>query len=86
MLRDFGPGLTADELIGLNAWMICQSKLPPGEIFNNALTAARIMAEGGMEAYLLLELWEDGHSVWGKPGSDKPVLVTPTGQFIRSKP
>ena len=36
-------------------------------------------------SHLLLELWEDGYTVWMSPLTKKPVVVTPAGQMNPSK-
>lgn len=85
MVRDFGPGLTVDELIGMPAWHIDKLKLPPGEVFKAASLAARIMVEEDLESHVLVELWEDGHSTWDSNHKGNPVVVTPTGLLIRTQ-
>jgi len=85
MIRDYGAGLSVDELIGLPAWHIHQLPLPPDEIFNIAKRGARLLIEINHESYILTELWEDGHSVWHNLNEEKPLVVTPTGQIIRSQ-
>lgn len=85
MVRDFGAGLTADELIGMQAWHIARLDLPRGDVFNCAQKAAQVLTRNGAEAYLLNELWADGHSVWLNPQNKKPAVVTPGGQVIQEK-
>lgn len=81
MTQDFGPGLTIDELIGLCAWHIHALKLPPEPIFQSAERAAAVMINAGLENYVLVELWGDGHSVWRQIETKIPVVVTKTGQI-----
>ena len=83
--RDFGAGLSVDELIGLTAYHIQHLSLPSGEIFAKAKKAARRMVDANLESYLLVELWEDGHSVWVDPTSGDPVVVSQTGQMNRTR-
>ena len=85
LIRDFGSGLTVDELIGMTAWDIAHLSLPPGDIFQSASKAANVMVESDLKWYVLMELWEDGHSVWHSIKTFGPVLVRPTGQIIHSK-
>lgn len=85
MYRDFGPGLTVDELVGMPAFHIYNLKLPPGEIFLKVKTAAEAMVRANMESFVLVEIWEDGHTVWNSLENEKPALITPGGQIIRTK-
>jgi hypothetical protein len=85
MYRDYGPGLTVDELIGMPAFHIDRLDLPPGEIFQKIKTAARRMILSDLESYVLAEIWEDGHTVWHSLKGDKPALVTPGGGLVRTK-
>lgn len=84
-MRDFGPGLTVDELIGMPAWHLDRLDLPPGEIFVTVSDAASVMVEAGLESCVLMELWEDGHTVWHSIENNEPTIVTPGGQLIRAK-
>jgi len=84
MIKDFGSGMTIDELIGLCAWHIHALRLPPEPVFNSAGQAASVMIEAELESYILAELWGDGHSVWRHPKTNSPVVVTATGQIKRS--
>ena len=84
-MRDFGSGLTVDELIGMTAWDIFHLRLPPGDAFQSASQAARAMIESDLKWYVLMELWEDGHSVWHPITKGGPVLVKPTGQVVHSQ-
>lgn len=86
IVRDFGAGLTIDELIGMSAWHIHALKLPPGDYFQLANRAAEIMVKAEFESCVLAELWGDGHSVWHNLVDNQPVVVTPTGQVIVSQP
>lgn len=85
MVRDFGPGLTVDELIGMPAWHLDRLDLPPGEIFTTVSDAARVMVEAGLESFVLAELWEDSHTVWQGIEDHEPAIVTPGGQLVRKK-
>jgi len=84
MDRDFGAGLSVDELIGMTAWLIVHSSMPSGGVFRTARKAAQIMVNEGLECHFLVELWEDGHSVWMDPRSKLPIVMTPSGKLIRS--
>jgi hypothetical protein len=85
MFRDFGPGLTVDELIGLTAFHISHLKLPPEKIFQKVKTAAKEMVNASLESSVLTEIWEDGHTSWIDLDDKKPTVVTPGGQLIRTK-
>jgi hypothetical protein len=82
MVRDFGPGMTADELIGMPAWHISRLTLPPGDAFALAQGAAHTLVREDGGSYLLEELWADGHSVWRDPETRVPAVVKPSGQII----
>lgn len=83
MTRDYGAGLSVDELIGLTAWHIDHLSLPPGLIFKKVITATRVMRENELDSHILVELWEDGHSVWKDDQDNQSVFVTSNGQVIR---
>jgi len=85
MVRDYGAGLTVDELVGMTALQISHLSLPADEIFRNVKTASGIMMENNLDSHILLELWEDGHSVWKDLQKNQPVVITPTGQVLRKK-
>ncbi|MDY6847387.1 MAG: hypothetical protein SVP52_09670 [Chloroflexota bacterium] len=84
MVRDFGAGLTVDELIGMPAYHLNLLKLPPGEIFKKVKSAASKMIEVEMESFVLTEIWEDGRTVWTSLEDAKPALITPGGHIIRT--
>lgn len=83
MVRDFGAGLTADELIGMTAWHIAHLDLPRGDAFETAHRAAEILVRHKGEIFLLEELWADGHSAWRNPKTNETAIVTPNGEIIR---
>jgi hypothetical protein len=85
MVRDYGPGLTADELIGMTAWQIARLDLPRGSAFQIAHQGAAALIRAGADGYLLEELWADEHSVWRNPETQKPAVVTPSGQIIQKE-
>lgn len=85
MSRDFGPGLSVDELIGMTVYHIRHLQLPPGEIFDKANRAALVLSEHDLESCMLMEIWEDGHTVWQLLPSGKPIWVTPAGQIKQEK-
>jgi hypothetical protein len=85
-VRDYGAGLTVDELIGMSVWHIAHLKLPSGEVFRIVKFATKILLDANLESFILVELWEDGHSVWQDYKKNVPVVVTPTGQIFRKKP
>ena len=84
MFRDFGSGLTVDELVGMPAWHISHLKLPPGEIFHKVRSAADVMLKANLDSYVLSEIWEDGHIVWASLRDDEPAVITPDERLIRS--
>ncbi len=85
MVRDYGAGLTVDELIGMSVWQIAHLTLPIGNVFRIVKSATEILSEANLESLILVELWEDGHSVWQDIQQHAPVVVTPTGQLIQKK-
>jgi hypothetical protein len=85
MNRDFGSGLSVDELIGVTAYYIMHLELPPGEVFENVNKAARVLIANDFESCMLMEIWEDGHTVWVMVPSGAPIWVTPTGQIVQTK-
>jgi hypothetical protein len=60
--------------------------LPSGEVFRIVKFATKILLDANLESFILVELWEDGHSVWQDYKKNVPVVVTPTGQIFRKKP
>ena len=82
---DFGGGLSLDELVGMTAGEIFSVFLPNGEVFQAASRAAARMLGAGLDAYILMEIWADGHTVWHGQLHDDPVVVTPMGELIRTK-
>jgi len=80
MERDFGSGLTVDELIGMTAYQITHLTLPPGDIFEHTFWAASVLEDSFLESCILLELWGDGHTVWQSAELEQPIWVTPSGQ------
>lgn len=82
---DFGAGLSLDEMVGMMAWEICQAVLPTGEAYQSVGRAAGQMVEGGLKAYMLMEVWTDGHTIWHGMRRDDPVIVTPAGELIRTR-
>jgi hypothetical protein len=85
MYRDFGPGLTVDELIDMPAFHIDKIKLPPEVIFQKIKMAARKMITANLESFVLAEIWEDGHTAWRSLKDESPALITPGGHLIRTK-
>ena len=83
--RDFGAGQSVDELIGFSAWFIYHLALPDQAVFRTTMNAAAELVNADAGSLLLLELWEDGHTVWMSPSTKKPVVVTPDGQMNPAK-
>jgi hypothetical protein len=84
MRRDFGPGLTIDDLIGLPAERIMSLPLPNEDVFRSLQQSATLLADRGKGYFVLAELWGDGHSVWRGRGAGDVLQVTPTGQVVPS--
>lgn len=82
---DFGAGLSLDELVGMMAWEINQANLPIGEVYLVVGQAAALMVAAGLKAYMLMEIWADGHTVWQGILKDDPVVVSPSGKLIRGQ-
>ena len=82
---DFGAGLSLDELIGLTAGQLQTFNLPQGEVYQSIEKAAERMLRAELEAYLLMEVWADGHTLWHGIRWDDPVIVTPAGDVIRTR-
>jgi hypothetical protein len=82
---DFGAGLSLDEMVGMMAWEICQADLPTGDAYQVVSQAAAWMVAGGLIAYMLMEVWADGHTLWHGMRRDDPVIVTPDGKLIRTR-
>ena len=49
------------------------------------MTAAMKLVEADLGSHILMELWEDGHTVWMSPATKLPVVVTPAGKMILTK-
>ena len=82
---DFGAGLTLDELVGMTAGEIFSVLLPHGDVFVPVGQAAMLMYQRGLGAYMLVEIWADGHTVWHGGRMDDPVIVTPAGGLIKGR-
>lgn len=84
-VRDFGSGLSVDELIGMSALEIIQLAMPSETVFLVAQKAAKWMIQASLRDHVLVEIWEDGHTVWSEPDSGLPVVVSPLGHITKSK-
>jgi hypothetical protein len=82
---DFGAGLSLDELIGLTAGQLKTFHLPNGEVYQSIEKAAERMLRAGLDAYSLMEVWADGHTLWHGIRRDDPVVVTPAGDVIQTQ-
>ena len=85
MTRDFGAGLSVDELIGSSAWYIFHLVLPDENVFKTTMAGAMKLVKADLGSHILMELWEDGHTVWMSPATKRPVVITPDGQMNPSK-
>ena len=83
--HDYGGGLSLDELVGMPAGSIYSAKLPNGEVFLMVLRASGYMLQAELALYRLVEIWADGHTAWHGDKRDDPVVVTPSGQLIRTR-
>ena len=81
MVRDFGAGLTIDELIGMRARDILSLALPNEETYSQLRSAAARLCEREYGAYLLLELWGSGETVWMGADQSEVIQVLPSGQI-----
>jgi hypothetical protein len=82
MQRDFGPGMTIDDMIGLRSNDIRSIQLPNEAVYEYLDRAVQILTEQDLGDYVLMELWGDGHSVWQGPGEEDVLLIRPTGQVV----
>ena len=82
---DFGAGLSLDELVGLTAGQLKTFHLPIGEVYQSIEKAAERMLRSGLDAYTLMEVWADGHTLWHGIRRDDPVIVTPAGDVIKTQ-
>ena len=64
MVRDFGAGLTIDELIGMQAGDIAALTMPNEKNFEQLKATASNLVNHDYEAYQLMELWGSGETVW----------------------
>ena len=81
MMRDFGSGLTFDDLIGLTALEISRLILPNDDLGMAIQKASQLLLVNQLGKYLLMELWGDGHSVWQTGKGGNVAIVSPTGQL-----
>lgn len=82
---DFGAGLSLDDLIGLTAGQLQAFNLPTGNVYQMIEEAAEHMLQAGLEGYLLMEVWADGHTLWHGIRRDDPVIVSPNGDVFRTQ-
>jgi len=85
MPRDYGSGMTIDELIGMTVLAIHGLDLPRESLYRAIRKAIRLLMGKGFEMLVLVELWSDGNSVWQDPDTEKVVVVTPDGQLNQSQ-
>ncbi|MDY6873198.1 MAG: hypothetical protein SVR81_04420 [Chloroflexota bacterium] len=82
MQRDFGPGLTIDDLIGLPAEQLMALSLPNETIFDSIARSAAMLTDRQKGNFLLMELWGDGYSVWQGRDENEVLQITPTGRVV----
>lgn len=80
-MRDFGSGITFDDLIGLSALEISRLILPNDDLGVTIQKASQLLLVNQLGTYLLMELWGDGHSVWQNGKGGRVAVVSPTGQL-----
>lgn len=80
-MKDYGPGLTFDDLVGLTAFEIDRATLPNDNLSAVIQRASQKLIENELGRFVLMELWGDGHSVWQTSEDGDVVVVTPTGQL-----
>lgn len=85
MFRDYGAGLSIDELIGMQAQDIASLSLPNEEAFERLKSAARTLCDHDQESCILMEVWGEGDTVWMSVGGG-PLLVWPSGQIQQHGP
>ena len=85
MIRDYGAGLTIDELIGMKARDIVSITLPNEVGFVSLKNAVQALCDRGYENYSLMELWGNGESVWMGAGPKDVVIAWPSGQIRASQ-
>ena len=82
---DFGAGLSLDEMVGMMAWEIMETPLPTGKLYQTTRKAAEWLVKADLKAYMLQEVWADGHTIWHGLLHDDPVIVKPDGELIRTR-
>lgn len=81
VFRDYGAGLSIDELVGIRARDIAALTLPNEAGFINLKKAAQALCDQAYEDYVLMELWGNGETVWMGGGPRDVVVVWPSGQI-----
>jgi hypothetical protein len=81
VFRDYGAGLSIDELVGMRAKDIASLTLPNEASFINLKKEARTLCDQAYEDYVLMELWGNGETVWMGGGPQDVVVVWPSGQI-----
>ena len=82
MVRDFGAGLTIDELIGMQAGDIAALTMPNEKNFEQLKATASDLVIHDYEAYQLMELWGSGETVWMGVDQFDVIQVSPSGQIL----
>ncbi len=85
MIRDFGAGLTIDELVGMQAADIASFELPNEKCFTQLQSAANNLVCHDFEAYRLMELWGNGETVWMGADQTEVIIVSASGQILPQK-
>ncbi|QRN84197.1 hypothetical protein JR338_05510 [Chloroflexota bacterium] len=85
MVRDYGAGLTIDELIGMKAGDIVSLALPNERVFARVNAAAMILVNHDYAGYHLMELWGSGETIWMGVDQYDVIQVLPSGQIMPQK-
>ncbi len=85
MVRDYGAGLTIDELIGMKAGDIASLTLPKEKAFSQVKAAAMILVNHDYEEHRLMELWGSGETIWMGVDQYDVIQALPSGQIMPQK-
>lgn len=85
MVRDYGAGLTIDELIGMKAGDITSLALPKEKVFSQVKAAAMILVNHDYEGHRLMEIWGSGETIWMGADQYDVIQVLPSGRIMPQK-
>jgi hypothetical protein len=73
---------TISALIGLSAGHICFGSFSPmGWLGETVSSAASVVWENIMSPWTLLEIWNNGTTIWGSPTGESRARVSPNGEI-----